>query len=56
VLNKIEMVWNVNGVEQNVEKVEIHYCRNRTTKQVFDLKAKHNYWHQKPIERISYED
>jgi hypothetical protein len=38
---------------QNETKLEVHYFRNNTTKQVFDVKTKYNYWHQKAFKKIS---
>lgn len=37
---------------QNGEKVEMHYFRNNRTGQVFDVKTKYNYWHQKAFKKI----
>lgn len=33
-------------------KVETHYFRNNTTGQVFDVKKKYDYWHQKSFKKI----
>ena len=37
---------------QNGAKIETHYFRNRTTGQVFDVKTKYNYWHQKAFKNL----
>ena len=37
---------------QNGAKIETHYFRNNTTGQVFDVKTKYNYWHQKAFKTI----
>jgi len=37
---------------QNGAKIETHYFRNNTTGQVFDVKTKYNYWHQKAFKNI----
>ena len=37
---------------KNGSKVEIHYFRNNTTGQVFDVKTKYNYWHQKAFKKL----
>jgi RHS repeat-associated protein len=37
---------------QNGNRIETHYFRNNTTGQVFDVKTKYNYWHQKAFRNI----
>jgi RHS repeat-associated protein len=37
---------------QNGQKMEVHYFRNNTTKEVFDVKIKYNSWHQKSFKNI----
>ena len=37
---------------RNGAKIETHYFRNSTTGQVFDVKTKYNYWHQKAFKTI----
>ena len=37
---------------QNGAKIETHYFRNSTTGQIFDVKTKYNYWHQKAFKSI----
>lgn len=37
---------------KNREKMEIHYFRNNNTGQVFDVKTKYNYWHQKAFKKL----
>ncbi len=37
---------------QNGSKIETHYFRNNTTRQVFDVKTKYNYWHQKAFKNL----
>ncbi len=37
---------------QNGNKIETHYFRNNTTGQVFEVKTKYNYWHQKGFRNI----
>ena len=37
---------------QNGTKIEVHYFRNTTTRQVFDVKTKYNYWHQSAFQNI----
>jgi hypothetical protein len=37
---------------QNGAKIETHYFRNNITNQVFDVKTKYNYWHQKAFKTI----
>ncbi len=36
----------------NGTKIETHYFRNNTTGQVFDVKPKYDYWHQKEFKSI----
>lgn len=36
----------------NGSKIETHYFRNNTTRQVFDVKTKYNYWHQKSFKNL----
>jgi RHS repeat-associated protein len=44
---KVYEAGELNGV-----KIEIHYFRNNNTGQVFDVKVKYNYWHQKAFKFI----
>ena len=37
---------------QNGSKIETHYFRNNVTRQVFDVKTKYNYWHQKAFKNL----
>ncbi|WP_425571085.1 DUF6443 domain-containing protein [Olivibacter ginsenosidimutans] len=37
---------------QKGSKIETHYFRNNTTGQVFDVKTKYNYWHQKAFKNL----
>jgi RHS repeat-associated protein len=37
---------------QNGSKIETHYFRNNTTGQVFDVKTKYDYWHQKAFKNL----
>jgi hypothetical protein len=37
---------------QNGKKIEVHYFRNNTTKQVFEVKKKYDYWHQKSFKQL----
>ncbi len=37
---------------QKGSKIETHYFRNNTTRQVFDVKTKDNYWHQKSFKNL----
>ncbi len=37
---------------QKGSKIETHYFRNNTTGQVFDVKTKYNYWHQKAFKKL----
>jgi len=37
---------------KNGAKIETHYFRNSSTNQVFDVKIKYNYWHQKSFKSI----
>ena len=37
---------------QNGEKIETHYFRNNRTGQVFDVKVKYDYWHQKVFKKL----
>ncbi|WP_339869291.1 hypothetical protein [uncultured Algoriphagus sp.] len=37
---------------QNGNKIETHYFRNNSTQQVFDVKVKYNYWHQKSFKKL----
>lgn len=37
---------------QNGTKIETHYFRNNTTNQVFDVKTKYDYWHQKAFKKL----
>lgn len=36
----------------NGKRIETHYFRNNSTKQVFDVKMKYNYWHQNAFKKI----
>jgi hypothetical protein len=37
---------------QNGTKIETHYFRNNSTKEVFDVKVKYNYWHQNAFKNL----
>jgi len=37
---------------QNGSKIETHYFRNNITGEVFDVKIKYNYWHQKSFKNL----
>ena len=37
---------------QNGVKTETYFFRNNTTNQVFDVKTKYNYWHQKAFKNL----
>jgi len=41
------------AVMQNGKKFEVHYFRNNTIKEVFDVKIKYNFWHQKSFKNIN---
>lgn len=34
-------------------QVEMHYFRNNTNGQIFDVKIKYNYWHQKAFKNLN---
>ncbi len=36
----------------NGQNVEVHYFRNTTTQQVYDVKVKYEYWHQKEFKNL----
>lgn len=38
--------------KQNGLNIETHYFRNNTTGQVFEMKTKYNYWHQKAFKKL----
>ena len=37
---------------KNGNKIETHYFKNMNTRQVFDVKIKYNYWHQKAFKNL----
>ena len=37
---------------KNGNKIETHYFKNINTRQVFDVKIKYNYWHQKAFKSL----
>jgi hypothetical protein len=37
---------------KNGQKIETHYFRNNTDGEVFDVKTKYDYWHQKAFRKI----
>ena len=58
ILNALESTSKGNWVKvyeagiQDGQKIEMHYFRNNSTNQVFDVKPKYNYWHQKQFKSI----